>query len=127
MKTDTEIKEFIDSREVLSKNDLCEFVYGIRRGYTSHERIYKWWEYVLRTKEWSKLRCYKEHKINNGNFGVENFNKYKEIYDKDLRIREAGSRKAQKILENVYSFHLARNIIINYKRKVQNELPKRDT
>lgn len=125
MKTDKEIRDFIDSKEVLTQRELNEFIYGYWKTVIPGTTIYKYWQYVLQTKDWKKLRNYRENKINFTNFKMENFNKYKEIYEKDSRIRERGSRYAQRILEQVYKFHLARNIIISYKRKIEN-VSKRD-
>jgi hypothetical protein len=63
MKSDTEIKEWIDSREVLTQNELCEF-FGIQRqAYRkAYKPLYRWWNYVLKTKNLTKLRLHISNK-----------------------------------------------------------------
>jgi len=121
--TDEEIKNFIDSREVLTIQELCKVIFPNHKakGGKYKGSMIRWWEYVLRTKDWKLLREYQEKKINEGNFNHKNFNKYKDIHEKDTRVRESGTRRTQAILREVYDLKLARSVISSYKRKLNGQ------
>ena len=121
--TDEEIKNFIDSRDVLTVQELYRFVFPDQKTkYGKIEgKLVRWWEYVLKTKDWKLLREYREKKINEGNFNHKNFNKYKDIHEKDTRVRESGTRRTQAILREVYDLKLARSVISSYKRKLNGQ------
>lgn len=128
-KTDDSIKEFIDSKEVLTMRELVGFMYPENTKYNwkrsySNPRIAKYWNYVLETKNWAKIKNHINYKIKNGNFNRKNFNKYKEIYDMDERIRTCGTRRAQRLLMNIYKFHLARSVISNYNKRIHDDILK---
>lgn len=108
MKSELEIKEFIDSREVLSKNELGRFIYGYKN---SHELTLKWWLYVLHNKNLVKLKKYQKEK--------ETHNSQKErilgLISKDKRLRECGTRKMIKILNEIYNIKTNRRSIQHWR------------
>ena len=66
MKTDAEIKEFIDGREALTKCELMRFMYlGFvkNQGCMTRPQAKRWWFYVLETKKWEVLKEYKKEKM----------------------------------------------------------------
>jgi len=73
MKTDEEIKEFIDGREALTQSELSQFIYGSSRSLSNYrpkwgrdydnKSIAKWWGYAIKHKDWGKMREYKKYKM----------------------------------------------------------------
>lgn len=124
MKTDKEIKDWIDSQEVLTMMELyhfvCPWTKRNRPGKQERKRINDYWGYVLETKDWGKLREYRNKKINRGSFKQDNFDKFKEIYSSDKRIREAGKRKTKTLLNEVYNLNIGLQAIVNYKCILKN-------
>lgn len=127
-KTDESIKEFIDSVDVITMRELIAFMYPYadkkslsKRGYSS-SRIARHWDYVLKTKNWSKIKNHINYKIKNGNFKTEQFNKYKEIYMSDGRIRSCGTRRAKRLLMNIYRFDLSRGVILTYNKRINDDI-----
>ena len=116
MRTDEEIKEWIDSREALTKNELYEFKRGHKR-YGGRDNVWlkKWWDYVLKTKDWEKLREYREHKIENWNVNTDKYKRFHEIIEEDKRLLVFGSRYLKKWLKKHYNLELARSTIQRYK------------
>ena len=128
MKTDKEIKDWIDKQDVLTRADLRRFMYptlGYNRiGTKSKPRFNKFWDYVLSTKDWEKLREYKESRISFGgksNLDKDKFNKYKKAFESDIRIREAGKRLSQKLLEQHFSLKIGTSTIQRYKKCLQKD------
>lgn len=64
MRTDEEIKKFIDEREVLTRTELSKFIYGYKQ--LGNSRSLKWWLYVLETKDLTKLKEFAKDKIKAG-------------------------------------------------------------
>jgi hypothetical protein len=93
--TPEEIKEFIDSKEVLTQRELSTFMYGYNNG-TGRNRFYEWWDYVLNTKDWTKLRAYREQRITTAS-QKKYFDQFLSIYNKDPRFKTAGKKKAFKL------------------------------
>jgi hypothetical protein len=121
-KTDEEIKKFIDNNEVLTVNELEKFIYNNKRG--AMVTINRWWGYVLETKDWVKLREYREKKIldcikNNTKLAYE---KFVEIYNSDIRFKGKGFKSSQKILNEVYGYDVGRSTVqrLYTKMKVSN-------
>lgn len=116
MKTDQEIKDFIDNREVLTRGEIAEFIYGRKNKHsTSSPRINKYWLYVLQTKNMLKLREYAERKIRIGNHRGD-AERIRTIIAEDERFN-CGSRKAFKLMKDIYNIHISRNIVRNYLRE----------
>lgn len=115
MKTNEEIKKFIDSKTVLTKSELCIFFYGEDRHSGLTPRLQKWWDYVLETKNLVALKLYREQKIRN--FPNENFFKFRDLYLKDKRFQIFGTRKLQRLLKEVYNLNFTRNTIHSYKKE----------
>jgi len=122
MKSDDEIKEWIDSREVVTQTELWKFIYGYSKG--DYTPIFtKWWLYVIEYKDLSKLKNYANQKIKDGRFNHELFNKVKSVYDSDARLRDLGYRLGARLLKNVYGIEIAKTTYHSYKRKIEkNEL-----
>jgi len=111
---DNRIKNWIDAREALTINELKLFIFGYKSSRLDKEKLYYWWNYVLKTKDLIKLREYKKNKINN--FNKEKFELFKELYNKDERLRNCGHRTIKKVLENVYNIKLGKYNIKRFKK-----------
>ena len=116
MKSDGEIKQWIDSKAVLTYNELSRFIYGYKGG--TPNIVNKYWGYVLQTKKWDKIKEYQTSKINNGQLNVNRFEKIKEIMKTDKRIREAGCKTGSKLLKTLYDITIAPYQFNQYKRKI---------
>lgn len=114
MKTDEEIKDFIDSREVLTRIELVEFIYGQKnkRHKTAFPKVQKYWLYVLQTKDMVKLRKYAEEKIRIGNHRKD-AERIRTIIAEDERFN-CGSKKASKLMNDIYNIRISRSIVNNY-------------
>lgn len=120
MKTDSEIKEFIDSKEALTQKELAEWMYDNK--WRSTQRLYKWWDYVLQTKNWDDLKEYRDNKINNGNPKTEErarFKEYLKLYNSDGRISKNGKRYISKLLKEVYNFEIPYVTIGRYNKLIR--------
>ena len=113
MKTDEEIKKFIDSKNVLTQKELGNFIYGHRKGNGKLSgRWLEWWQYVLDTKDWKELREYRDNLITKHH--KNRFETFREIYKKDKRISGFGIRKQLKILETIYGLHYSNSTLSKY-------------
>lgn len=121
MKTDEEIKKWIDERNVLTKIELSKFILGYKRVYDRDKRLNHWWSYVLETKDWNALRKYKEEKINHSVGMNEHYRRFKEIYQSDLRLNGAGIKLTTRILNNIYNFNLSKTTIAGYLTRLRAE------
>lgn len=124
MKSEQEIKDWIDSREVLTRRDLARFMYEskLRPGTKSRPKFYRMWDYVLETKDWNKLKEYLTSKHSEGgkkNRDQDKFNAYKKAYNSDIRIRTYGKRLSQKILKLHHNLELGTSTINRYKKCLQ--------
>lgn len=109
-KTDEEIKEYIDSREVLSKVELSRFVYGYKSIATA--LIEKWWIYTLQTKNLKKLHDEKQKRINHD----ANKQKILQLLKTDLRLMNAGTRKQAEYLQKFYNIKVNRNSLQRWRK-----------
>jgi hypothetical protein len=121
LRSDKEIKEFIDSREALTQRELMLFMHNTMDFQIRYTRDLKWWAYVLDTKDWQKLKAYKHFKINEKNIKSGHYNEYKKIYFKDERIRNSGVRGNRKLLKSIYDIHVSLSSIKRYRRYIKNE------
>jgi len=126
MKTDAEIKEFIDGREVLTQTELGMFIYpdSQRKISGSSGRTKRWWAYVLKVKNWKKLREHKEYKQRTNNLKVERFNKFRKIYQSDQRMQEFGKRRIRNLLIKVYDLDIPLATLGRYIKDLKNVLKK---
>lgn len=108
MKSESEIKEFIDSREVLTKYELVQFIYGERnRGELKANITRKFWEYTLATKDWKSLKKYQQLRIRIG--GRPDFiSKLTKISKSDKRLLEFGRYKLTQLLKDQYNITISR-------------------
>ena len=95
MKSEQEIKDFIDSKEALTFNELQRFVKGRTTGNPS-ELERRMWSYVLATKDCKTLREYKL-KVYTHNIEL-SFDEFNKIYNKDERFQKYGRRRIRKLL-----------------------------
>jgi hypothetical protein len=101
-KSDLEIKEFIDSREVLTKRELTEFIYGELKDYRLNSKfINNAWDYALQTKNWQKMKEYQKTRIKYGN-KLTHIPELLELSKTDKRLLEFGKRKLVKFLNEHY-------------------------
>jgi len=126
MKTDTEIKEFIDDREALTQSDLVRFMYNKTGRITTgsvflKNRCREWWDYVLETKDWIKLKEYKEDILKNGNKKVERLEQVRKIYQTDKRLQEFGKRRIRNLLIEVYDLDIPLPSLARYIKELKQE------
>lgn len=117
MKSEKEIKEFIDSKEVITQRELNKFIYGYTGG-DRNSKFRHWWDYVLKTKDWKKLKEYRDKKITSLNNGK--FETFKKLYDKDERLRMYGTKRQKKLLLNIYGLDYGRTTLAAYNKKLKN-------
>lgn len=127
MKTDQEIKDWIDEREVFCKKELIIFMFNKNNGGRLHnKRFIGFWDYVLETKDWGKLKKYIRHK-NFGSNGAKKgdkyyrkkFKKFEEVYKSDKRLAEMGCVRTSNFLNAFYNLELNPATIIKYKKELQ--------
>lgn len=124
-RTDKEIKEWIDSKDVLTRRELTMFMQPGRktRGNETNVRFCKWWDYVLKTKDWNKLKEYAADKVKS-NLNKERFEEFVKLYKSDIRIREYGKVRGSKYLKKKYNLELHPTTLKRYKEYVQQETIK---
>jgi hypothetical protein len=115
MKCDNEIKQWIDEREVLTKNELSRYMFNCRTH--GNQRLRSWWNYVLETKDWAKLKEYNELKNRKGQ--PERFKKFVEIYNNDSRFAKLGKRYTMRLLLELYDFKLSLATAGRYLREIR--------
>lgn len=119
MKTDEEIKQWIDEREVLTKIELSKFIYGVNgRNYVTKNKTNRWWNYALKTKQWDKLREHRDYKMNNPRTDL----RYKQVHDlmqKDIRFKDVGKRRAQSLIKSIYKLDIPLATVGRYLRKIR--------
>ncbi len=116
MKSEEEIKDFIDSKEALTFTELQKFI----RGYNSGKIMRlenKMWDYVLATKDCKILRNYKIKRLtNNAELSFDEFN---QIYNKDERFRKYGRKRIKKLLEEQYQKNIGGTLITIYLQRAR--------
>jgi len=125
-KTEAEIKEFIDSREVLMKSELIRFIYPNydykkAGGYYTKLKFLRWWDYVLQTKDWAKLKEHRNYREKNANKKGERFNRVREIYKTDNRLQEFGKRRIRNLLIKVYDLDIPLASLARYLKELKQE------
>jgi len=119
MKSDSEIKQWIDERGAMTQAELGRFIYETTH-YTRSTRTEKWWGYVLSTKNFAKLRQYRVDKINS-RFNTELFDKIKGIYLKDKRLQGVGHKLGKKLLRQLYGVEVARSTYQGYLKRIRGD------
>ena len=122
IKTDEVIKEFIDSKEALTKIELSKFIYGYKTsGQKGNPILIRWWIYALETKDWAKLKEYQKKKINDNNESrrVIDLEIVKRIYNTDPRVNNCGFKKFTTILKNVYGYKVSVKTVGNYLKQIR--------
>jgi len=113
MKSDAEIKQWIDSKEAITKKELSIFIYGYWKN--SLRLVKKWWDYILENKDWRKQREYKEKRIKNGSL---KFPQVPEILKTDKRFFNIGVKKTVKLLKQIYNIEIGNTTIRQIKLKL---------
>ena len=112
MKSNEEIISFIDSKEAITERELKLFMYGYCSG-RKKATFHKYWNYVLNTKDWKKLKEYAKYKeYDNGKFDKRN--KYFELQKSDVRLQTLGSKEQSKLLKRIYNLDYNRQTIRRY-------------
>jgi len=119
MPTDTEIKQYIDSREALSKNDLSKFIYGYPRA-TTTTLVNKYWLYVIETKDLMKLKKYAYDKEQHKDRLDPILERIAGIYRTDPRFNSLGGKASYKLFKRLYGVDCAERTFQNYHKKVKN-------
>lgn len=117
--TDTEIKNFIDSREALTQRELSLFIFGDSRSLTCSAELTKWWGYVIDTKGLVKINEHRKQKITRG--GEELFNLVKEKYNNDIRLRELGYKSGCKLLKKLYGINIGAETYRTYRKCINSQ------
>lgn len=113
MKSDAEIKEWIDSKDALSKLELGRFLYGYKN---ANNVTNKWWFYVLQTKKLTKLYQYKIDKINKA--GIRNDKEYiQKLLENDIRLKQAGTRNQVAYLKKFYNINISRATLMKWRKE----------
>ena len=121
MKSDQEIKCWIDNREVLTRAELANLIcnHNLKTTRMESPTIRRWWDYILKTKDSIKLREYAEYKIKDKQRGkFKKFDEFKEIYLKDERLKTTGKRAGARLLKNVYNIVISPNAYQRHKRSL---------
>ena len=110
----------------MTQSDLIRFVYDktgrLAGGFLfSRNKLRGWWDYVLETKDWIKLKEYKENIINNGNKKVERLDKVRKIYQTDKRLQEFGKRRIRNLLIEVYDLDIPLPSLARYIKELKQE------
>jgi len=120
MKTEAEIKDFIDSRKVLTTIELSKFILGYKS--LNYAIVKTWWFYVLQTKDLEELQKYKAQKIREAH-------KYREydshpqkktvlkLMKKDIRLKNAGTRKMSEYLLRFYNIKISRIALKRWRKE----------
>lgn len=120
MKNEIEIKKFIDKRKALTKKELIQYIYDIYGGANYRSKIFlKWWNYVLKTKNWKDLRELFEQREK-----LDKFKKFKEIIKKDKRVLELGCDRGIRFLYKHYNFKISVPTFTKYKALCTNSQNK---
>jgi hypothetical protein len=91
-------------------------------GYGPRSNLWKWWDYVLQTKDATKLREYTYQKIYvYGKKMALAYPKFKEVFQSDERINKAGKALGAKLLNTLYGVKISPATYQRYKRKLINE------
>jgi hypothetical protein len=106
-KSDLEIKEFIDSREVLTKYELSMFIFGVKDcNNLDDKKVLEFWHYTLETKNWKTLKDYQKSKIHIGRPPLA-LTKLYELLKTDKRLAGYGKRKLAKYVNDMYGFKVS--------------------
>lgn len=116
MKSEQEIKDFIDSKEALTFNELQRFVKGGITG-TSSKLERRMWGYVLATKDCKTLR---EYKLKGRTHNIElSFDEFNKIYNKDERFQKYGRCRIRKLLIEQYKKTVSSTTITIYLQRIR--------
>jgi len=112
LKTDTEIKDWIDEREVLTQSELSMFIYGYKKA-----SCHRHWDYVLETKNIKSLKEYKNYVYANRPLMT---HRHKEIICDILKvnsgvIKKWGARRIVKWFKEIYNIDVGRTTIKKYR------------
>lgn len=118
MKTDQEIIDFIDSREVLTRNELSKFIYGYKN--TSLTKVKRFWLYAIETKDLAKLKQHAYDKETHKDRTDLILERVKSIYTTDSRFNNIGGKSAYKLFKKLYGIDCNMRTFQRYHAKVQN-------
>ena len=127
MKTDTEIKEWIDSKEVFTLTELSKFIFGSSQplitkreeseeGIWVNKPLYKWWGYSLKNKNLAKMKSYKKYKMRPKD---SLWHKNKSTIEGVIREnKELSGREIKTLLEGKYNIKIELQAILFYKKRL---------
>lgn len=118
MKTDQEIIDFIDSREVLTRNELGRFIYGYKK--SNMEKVKRYWLYVIQKKDLVKLKEYACSKTTHKDITNPILERVKEVYATDPRFKDIGGKSAYKLFKKLYGIDCTLRTFQRYHAKVKN-------
>ena len=118
--SDKDVKDFIDSRKVLTKVELFKFIYPKSKlNWHGGCRLERWWDYVLKTKKWKELREYRDNKISIGSSrGI--YEPFMNIYNSDPRAKGAGKRTMLKLC-HLHGLNISLSTIQRYLREIRQD------
>lgn len=115
MPSEAEIKEFIDSREVLSKIELSKYIYGYKKNCT--RLVEKWWLYTLHTKDLENLYNEKQKRINQANTRPDK-QMIIDLLKTDERLKNSGTRKQAEYLKKFYGISTSRCTLKRWRKEI---------
>lgn len=120
IKTDPEIKQWIDSREVVTKSELSQFIYGYNS--TNTQKVNRYWLYVLDTKDLAKLKKYAYDKETHNDRLNPILERIAGIYRTDPRFNSLGGKASYKLFNRLYGVDCNERTFQKYHKKVKYEL-----
>ena len=90
--------------------------------YGSRSVVWRWWDYVLQTKDAKKLKEYAYYRVYvHGKKIATAYLKFKEVFETDERINKAGKALGSKLLNNLHGIKISPATYQRYKRRLINE------
>ena len=117
MPTDTEIKQYIDSRDVLTQKELSKFIFGYWS--SGSKRLKEYWLYVIETKDLMKLKKYAYDKEQHKDRLDPILERIAGIYRTDPRFNSLGGKASYKLFKRLYGVDCAERTFQNYHKKVK--------
>jgi len=119
LRTDKEIKDFIDSKEALTQKELSMFIYGYNSKTNSNKTL-RYWDYVLATKDLVKLKQHKISREHHTDILDPIIERIQGIYRTDCRFNSLGHKSAFKLFKKIYGIDCCESTFRKYHKKVKN-------
>jgi len=116
MRTDAEIKQWIDERGVLTQSELGKHIYGSHQAFINRNKsLIRWWGYVLETKNVKLIKEYQKSRIEKSQRG--RFRNDKEKICEIIRSNpKLGYDRMGKLLNGEYDIKVCTDTVKRYYR-----------